>query len=419
MKLLVVVPSFPSLNQPWIDTYLESLLREGIQFRILSGHARPQSYHKKVDRLNLRDRVLLYSTKPREWIPSFLRFLITNPAHSSRDLAFAWTDTRILGGRLRSRIRRTMWSAYISGLIDRAGTFDLAHVHFEDTSLAFSTVFRGLGIALVTTFHGQPPKGIPQLNPEEQRILYSRVHGVFVNTERARSFLKQSGCPTKIMRLVPQGLPLEDFPFLPPSTLHKNDPVRILSVGRFHRDKGHAYSILSARRLKKANVNFKWIFVGTGPTNEVDRLKRLMIRLGLEDFVEFVYGAELETLVQLYRESHLLVLASIDQGKDRLTETQGVVVQEAQASGCIPIVTRVGGVPECVRDGIDAIVVRPGSSRAISDAVLGLLDRAVDWPQMMAAGRKNVESRFSAVAIGKEMARHLRAFAEGGTHSGQ
>lgn len=419
MKVLVVVPSFPSLNQPWIDTYLESLLREGIQFVVFTAQQNPHEYQPKVDHLGLLNHSAHYSNDRSVWLRGLGRSLLISPLWTVRQWWFLARDIAACQVSLSRKLKAAMRSTYLASLVKRAGNFDVFHGHFEDSTFEFLLAARALDRPMAMTFHGLPPKGIAQPAAWRRPYLYRYLARVFVNTDYARLAVGDLGCPVSKAAIVPQGLPLPDFDFCPQPAPAPGSPLRIITIGRFHRDKGHARAILAARRLRDRGIDFCWTFVGVGPADEIMRLRRYIASLKLEQQVRLLVAAPADALQSELCKAHLFVLSSLDQGPGAHVETQGVVVQEAQASGCIPIVTRVGGVPECVRDGIDAIVVRPGSSRAISDAVLDLLSRTDDWPQMMAEGRKNVESRFSSVVIGKEMARHLRALAEAGIRTDQ
>jgi glycosyltransferase involved in cell wall biosynthesis len=128
----------------------------------------------------------------------------------------------------------------------------------------------------------------------------------------------------------------------------------------------------------------------------------LAARLGVERNVHFLTELPQDEVKPLYQTCHLFVLPSV------AAETQGVVLQEAQASGCIPVATCVGGIPECVADGRDAFLVRPRSSRQIADTVLALLSDPDGWVTVQQTGRQRVEQLFSADSIGKLMAIELR-----------
>jgi 2-deoxystreptamine N-acetyl-D-glucosaminyltransferase/2-deoxystreptamine glucosyltransferase len=69
---------------------------------------------------------------------------------------------------------------------------------------------------------------------------------------------------------------------------------------------------------------------------------------------------------------------------------------EALASGTPVVATAVGGVPEVVRDGVNGLLVPPGSV----DALAGALGRLVDDPELrdrLAAG-----ARESVAELGRD-----------------
>jgi colanic acid/amylovoran biosynthesis glycosyltransferase len=70
-------------------------------------------------------------------------------------------------------------------------------------------------ISFVTTFHGRPPYGVGQLSAKKRKILYQNVAVVFVNTQFAKDQVCSLGCHETKVRIIPQGLPIDDFPFVP------------------------------------------------------------------------------------------------------------------------------------------------------------------------------------------------------------
>ena len=405
-RVLVLAPRFPSINQPWMDTYLEQLLRHDIPFCVVSTLRSDGRYHEKVDRLGLRRFAVTLPSEPAELVTGALWSLLRHPIRSFSVLTMAWKQqpTAESGRKLAGRLLRALSTVPLFAGLPR---LEVVHSHNDFLGLRFLPAARRFGMPMVATFHGLEPRGLDQLDPAHRRILGEYVSRVLVNTEFARAQAAAVGFPSDRIQVLPQGLPVEDFPYAPAMPPEMGEPLRLLSVGRFHRDKGQAYSLLALSRLIRSGHEVVWHFVGVGP--DKSRLMGLSTRLGLKEHVHFHEGVAADKLLKLYHASHLLVLASVSHpGNREPTETQGVVLQEAQAAGCIPIATRVGGIPECIHDGRDGLLIKDRSHRAIVEAIVYMLEHLEDWPLFQAQGRSNVEERFSAEAVGARMAETLR-----------
>ena len=75
-------------------------------------------------------------------------------------------------------------------------------------------------------------------------------------------------------------------------------------------------------------------------------------------------------------------------------EPFGKVIIEAMAAGCPVVASRVGGIPEIIRDADLGILVEPESPRALADAVTGLLCDAARVSALAEAGRRHVHAHF-------------------------
>ncbi len=406
-QVLVLAPLFPSINQPWMDTYLEQLQRSGIQFCVLSNIKTATSYHDKVDRLGLRRRVITVSMDTRTVLGSTLSAMVSRPVKTWRWLFQTWRRLP-REPRLRTQIGSLLRALHAARRIHALEQLKLIHVRSLGMGYEFLPVAWDRHLPAIITFHGLEPSGVPQIPAHRRQTLFDYATRVLVNTHFARRHAIALGCPGDKITIIPQGLPLEDFPFVERPSPAAGEPLEILTVGRYHRDKGQAYALLALRRLLDQGLQVRWHFVGVGPDH--GRLMKLAQRLDVVSRVMFHVGLPPDQLRHLYQTCHLFVLASLNnEGRHEHVETQGVVLQEAQASGCIPIATRVGGIPECINDQKDGLLIRDRSHRAIADAVLAMMAVSASWPDYQKRGRLNVEERFSADVIGQRMASILEA----------
>lgn len=147
----------------------------------------------------------------------------------------------------------------------------------------------------------------------------------------------------------------------------RNDRVarrgELVFVGRLVSDKGvdtllDALALLG-RRGRKARLTV----VGDGP--EAPALRRQAVALGIADQVDFVGRRAGPELVAVLNAHRVLVVPSVWE------EPFGVVALEAMACGCVPLVTRSGGLPDAV--GACGVVVPRGDREALARGVEELI----------------------------------------------
>ena len=139
----------------------------------------------------------------------------------------------------------------------------------------------------------------------------------------------------------------------------------------------------------------------------------LLHRLAADRSVTFTGPVDDDDLPRLYRRARVLVLPSVHLTcygrRIAISELLGLTVLEAMASGTPVVCSRIGGLPEVVRDGETGFLVDPADDEELRDRVSllaadrGLADR------MGRAARELVLDRFTWAACA---ARCLAAYEE-------
>lgn len=132
-----------------------------------------------------------------------------------------------------------------------------------------------------------------------------------------------------------------------------------------------------ARLISVAKTGFRG-------TDEQRWFRELASRLGVSDSIEFYESVSQEMLLGFYSDCSLVVLPS-------KTEGWGLSLMEGMACGKPVVASRVGGIPELVRDGVDGILVDAGDVKALSRAIIMLLDDPVLRKRMGDAGKERVK----------------------------
>ena len=85
------------------------------------------------------------------------------------------------------------------------------------------------------------------------------------------------------------------------------------------------------------------------------------------------------------------------------SEGMGRVLQEAMASGVAVVASRVGGIPELVRDGVSGLLVDPDDPAALAEAIGDLLDDDARRRQLADAGRRFVADSYGLPGLVSEI----------------
>jgi glycosyltransferase involved in cell wall biosynthesis len=77
---------------------------------------------------------------------------------------------------------------------------------------------------------------------------------------------------------------------------------------------------------------------------------------------------------------------------------------EAMAMEIPCVATRITGVPELIRDGIDGLLVPPSDADALARAIASLIDDPALRRRIAKAGRERVLARFNLQANSRHLA---------------
>lgn len=253
-------------------------------------------------------------------------------------------------------------------LIKRYG-IDLLHLQGVSRNAAYAVQLSRLTkTPLVATFHGIEVHSIFHANIPPQLLRWQRywlartVAAARNVTTCSRDLAQQlvSIAPSAAAKLTVIHNGVDLAPFLRQPT---SDRKHLLLIGRMVQKKGldialRAFAILKQQRLSPLPP---LVIAGDGP--ERANLLALARSLNLQNEVRWLGAVtDRDQIAHLFATS----LATIVPSRE---EPFGIVCLEALASGCPVVASRVGGIPEIVRDGVDGLLVPPEDPAAIADAL--------------------------------------------------
>ena len=281
--------------------------------------------------------------------------------------------------------------------------YDIVHFH---TSRAHSVApfARGLAGAMVVT---------RRMDYRPNRLfapyLYLRaVDGVAAISAGVADAMADAGVSRDRITIIPSGVDCDYF--RPPSADERGaaraalgiapSTVAVGTVGALETRKGHPYLLEAIARIGSSAM--VCLIAGDGSMRA--EFEQYAAKLGVSSQVRFL--GRLEPSRALLWALDIFVFPSLREGL-------GVAAIEAAACGLPTVASGVGGLREVVADGVSGILVSPGNSAELAEAVSRLAASASDRSEMGAAARKRALSRFTMTNMAEQTVALYRACLQG------
>lgn len=134
-------------------------------------------------------------------------------------------------------------------------------------------------------------------------------------------------------------------------------------VGRISPEKGVDVALRALAQLGDEGEKADFEIAGGGEPEHLRELEALAASLGIAARVRFLGPLDVGALKDFYARIHALVVPSVWE------EPAGLVLVEGALAGVPLVASRVGGIPEIVRDPEEALLVAPGDPGALAAAL--------------------------------------------------
>lgn len=214
-----------------------------------------------------------------------------------------------------------------------------------------------------------------------QRFVIKRLDRVITSSREGVDELNRAfGVRKDRISVVYNGMDIETFC----NTGEKREERLVLFVGNTEDHKKGILFLLEA--LAGLPEDIRLTIVDEGPPLKKNA-SQLVRKIGVQSRVTFTGKVDQETLVSLYSRATVLVMSSLYEGF-------GLPAAEAMACKTPVVVTRAGALPEVVDESC-GILVEPGNSGALRDAIMNILNDKKARARMGLNGRKRAEDNFS------------------------
>lgn len=249
---------------------------------------------------------------------------------------------------------------------------DLLHAHFIDTDLLGFLASRFARVPMVEHVYRYPyPEA--RRHSLRYRIMAAGLSKMICVSAFVRDHLQQvTKLPPERFEVVFNGIDHAGFAdrmSMPQKQALKRsiglgkDDFVIGNVSHLAVDKGHECLLKAGLVVLMRKPHVKLLIVGEGPLN--NDLRALSRRLGIADNV--VFAGKRADVPDLLSCMDIFAFPT-------LTESFGLCLIEAMASGRPVIATDDGSAPELIINDREGILIPPGDEKALAQAILRLMD---------------------------------------------
>jgi glycosyltransferase involved in cell wall biosynthesis len=182
-------------------------------------------------------------------------------------------------------------------------------------------------------------------------------------------------------------------------------PLRLVYIGRLVRTKGIFESLQALKLLRDRGVAARLAIAGSGPVDAA--LRQSAIDLGVQDLVSFAGATFGERKARLLAEADVLMLPTYH------LEGLPYALLEGMAAGLVPVVTRVGAIPDVVQQDVHGLYVPPRDPQALAGALEALAADRAALERMSAAARERVFTYYSVDRVAGDFTTLYRKLAPG------
>lgn len=404
LNVLIVTGTFPSISETFIVNQVIYLIKSGYLVSIYS--------YNKGDLNNLHgnigDNRLLEKTTFHKIMPASRKLRLVE-----------------LGKWIIFNFSKIKWERFIKVLIKKESlkresflelfyesrffllknsNYDLIHAHFGSVAKRIA-VLKGhdvIDVKLISTFHGADlvPKFISKYRVEYEE-LFAFSDAITVNTIYTRDLLGKVSTNLNNLYILPVGLDTQFFKSNHNLKRRTSNDFTILFCGRLISLKAPDKALRIFKKvMTESSLSVKLNIIGIGPM--LENLKLLSEELELSKHINFLGALKIEEVRDQMNNADLLLMPGTYDQFER-AETQGLVIQEAQAMNLPVIVSDAGGMKYGLIDGKTGYVCTENKIEDFKNKIIYLLENKEVRKLMGEKGRVFVIENYDSEILGVKL----------------
>ena len=386
LHVTYILSSYPGLTTTFVDREITILRRMGIDLHVIA--LRPPETILSLDQKEIQKRVTYLAPLGKlSLIKAHLRFLVTHPRRYLSTLLYLVTRPHSSFLSRRKTVRQFSQGVHAASLLRRTPVNHI-HAHFIHAAIVALVVSRLLRVPYSVTAHAS---GDIFVKPVMLREKLSGAKFIATCTRYNQEYLNKVGKGVfgDRVKCIYHGLDVQRYQRKQPLALNGR-PV-ILGVGQLKERKGFNDLIDACGMIKELGLDFECRIIGEGPLRP--QLEARVRQLDLADRVTLMGALTQEEVIDQYERASLFALPAV---LARNGDRDGIpnVILEALAMELPVVSTRHSAVPEVIDDGVNGLLVEPGDSAALAQALLKLLENPEFGRVLGCRGRQTVVEKF-------------------------
>ncbi|MEP7139712.1 MAG: glycosyltransferase family 4 protein [Caldimonas sp.] len=395
----------PALSMTFVLREIVQLRRSGFRIETVSVSA-PDRPPEAMTAEERSEAARTYALKPHGIVGALAGHasaLFTRPAGYLRGWALAFQLGRLDLRRLAFNLAY-FTEALMVGRWMRAKSLRHLHVHLGSQPATVGMFVKHVfGVGLSITVHG--PDEFYDAPGQYLSEKVAAADFICCISHYARSQLMRLSPYEHWSKLVVCRLGVDPQVFRPAEPRSQPSPFRILCVGRLTPAKGQHLLVDAVARLGAEGRDVHLHVVGAGIDR--DSLERQTARAAATRWVSFEGAVNQDRIRDFYGMADCFCIPSFAEGIP-------IVLMEAMAMEIACVTTRITGIPELIRDGVDGLLVAPSDVDALVEALRSLIDDPALRRRLGASGRQRVVEHYDLAANVERLARVFRARVESG-----
>ncbi|MBZ9729745.1 glycosyltransferase [Salegentibacter sp. JZCK2] len=405
LRIAFLVTTFPTVSETFIVNQIIDLKKRGHEVKIFAFQKNEKAIaHRLIPEYNLLDHVYYQKIPEYGKIERFFK-LFGFLKRKSLQIDFSRFLRIFNYSKFGKKALNLSYFTRYKWILDH--DLDIIHAHFGPNGV-YAAEMKNFGFLkktkLVTTFHGydiHPARIASYQNTYKDLFRFSDA--ITCNTKYTADLLAKFDCFQEPM-ILPVGLDT-DF-FKRGHFLKSSKNIRLIFIGRLIALKGAEILISIFYNLYSTGYkDLELVIIGEGPIQK--KLVEKVENLNLKNKVSFLGSLTQEEIIEELSKADIFVLPGIVDESGR-SETQGLVIQEAQAMELPVVVSDAGGMKYGLINGETGYVIASGNISQFSNKIEGLLENSDKREKMGKAGRKFVVENYHSKILGDQLEKIYR-----------